>query len=59
MFFLYLKTSNMLSVSEFAPLWWMKNPHLQTMFPAVFKAYLPLLPKYHIEAIELSDGDFV
>ena len=49
----------MLSVSEFAPLWWMKNPHLQTMFPAVFKAYLPLLPKYYIEAIELSDGDFV
>ena len=49
----------MLLDSEFEPLWWMKNPHLQTMFPAVFKSYLPELPKYHIEAVELSDGDFV
>ena len=43
--------------SDFKPAWWLKNPHLQTMWGTAFK------PKPEIglisQRIELDDGDFV
>ena len=35
----------------------LKNPHLQTLYPALFSH--PPLPKVEIERFELDDGDFV
>ena len=43
--------------SDFKPAWWLKNPHLQTIWGTAFK------PKSDIELIplriELDDGDFI
>ena len=43
--------------SDFKPAWWLKNPHLQTMWGAAFKQK----PEIELLAqrIELDDGDFV
>lgn len=43
--------------SDFQPAWWLKNPHLQTIWPSLFR----LRPSLELEAerIELDDGDFI
>lgn len=41
----------------FAPAWWLRNPHLQTLWPYVFRR-VPA-PDLTRERLELPDGDFV
>lgn len=41
----------------FTPAWWLGNPHLQTLWPYLFRKD-PACP-YHNERLELPDGDFV
>ena len=43
--------------SDFKPAWWLKNPHLQTVWGTAFKhkPEIELIP----ERIELDDGDFL
>ncbi|MDT8282255.1 MAG: hydrolase, partial [Gammaproteobacteria bacterium] len=41
----------------FKPVWWLRSPHIQTLWPAFFK-------KKHVlelrdEQLELEDGDFI
>ena len=43
--------------SSFVPPWWLKNPHLQTFWPVLFRRQEPL--EYRAERLELADGDFV
>ncbi|HTI70529.1 MAG TPA: alpha/beta fold hydrolase [Candidatus Limnocylindria bacterium] len=43
--------------SSFKPVWWLRNPHAQTIWPAVFRR-IPK-PAWKRERIELSDGDFI
>jgi len=42
--------------STFKPAWWLPGPHLQTLFPHIFRNRLPPLQR---ERIELDDGDFL
>jgi predicted alpha/beta-fold hydrolase len=44
--------------SDFKPLWWLNNTHLQTLFPFMIKKHLKLPPVTQ-ERIELQDGDFL
>lgn len=43
--------------TDFKPAWWLRSPHLQTLWPAFFKKRhkLDLLT----EQVELDDGDFI
>jgi len=43
--------------TDFKPAWWLRSPHLQTLWPVFFKKRheLDLLP----EQVELDDGDFI
>ncbi len=43
--------------TDFKPAWWLRSPHLQTLWPVFFKKrhQLDLMP----EQVELDDGDFV
>jgi predicted alpha/beta-fold hydrolase len=43
--------------STFRPAWWLKSPHLQTLWPVFFRQR-PQLNLQH-ERVELSDGDFI
>lgn len=43
--------------SEFRPAWWLKNPHLQTLWPVLFR-WRPRTSRKR-ERVELPDGDFV
>lgn len=43
--------------SKFKPAWWLPGPHLQTLFPHIFRNRLP--PPLRRERIELDDGDFL
>lgn len=43
--------------SRFKPAWWLRNRHLQTIFPNTFRP-LPRM-NFRRERIELPDGDFV
>ena len=46
----------MIVSSDFKPLWWLKNPHLQTLWPVVSNwRQLQSRP----ERLELGDGDFL
>lgn len=46
-----------MSATDFKPAWWLRSPHLQTLWPVFFKKRheLDLLP----EQVELDDGDFI
>ena len=48
---------SMIVASDFRPLWWLRNPHLQTLWPVFFRSRptLTLRP----ERLELADGDFL
>lgn len=43
--------------STFHPAWWLKSPHLQTLWPVFFRKR-PQLALQH-ERVELADGDFI
>jgi hypothetical protein len=43
--------------SSFRPAWWLKSPHLQTLWPVFFRRR-PQLVLQH-ERLELADGDFI
>ncbi|MES9972086.1 MAG: hydrolase [Candidatus Thiodiazotropha sp.] len=43
--------------SEFEPAWWLPSPHLQTIWPSLFRQQVPL--ELRRERIELRDGDFI
>ena len=47
----------MIRDSTFRPAWWLPGPHLQTLYPSLFrKRRAPALTR---ERLELADGDFV
>lgn len=43
--------------SAFRPAWWARGPHMQTLWPSLFRRR-PALPLTH-ERLELDDGDFL
>ncbi len=43
---------------EFKPAWWLRNSHLQTLWPAIFRSDVKHLALQR-ERIELPDGDFI
>ncbi|MCG7873300.1 MAG: hydrolase [Candidatus Thiodiazotropha weberae] len=43
--------------SSFKPAWWLKSPHLQTIWPSLFRSRVKL--DFHVERIDLRDGDFI
>ncbi|MES9946920.1 MAG: hydrolase [Candidatus Thiodiazotropha sp.] len=43
--------------SDFEPAWWLPSPHLQTLWPSLFRRHLPL--ELRRERVELRDGDFI
>jgi len=43
--------------SHFKPAWWLKNPHLQTIFPALLRRKVQIETRR--ERFELADGDFL
>ncbi len=43
--------------STFRPAWWLRNPHLQTLWPSLLRRRCPL--PLEPERIELDDGDFI
>lgn len=43
--------------SKFKAAWWLKNPHLQTIFPRLLRSNIKL--QVRRERIELPDGDFI
>jgi len=47
----------MITRSAFRPAWWLPGPHLQTLYPSLFRARK--LPPLTRERVELPDGDFV
>ncbi|MEA3302802.1 MAG: hydrolase [Pseudomonadota bacterium] len=47
---------SLITPSAFKPLWWLSNPHLQTLWPVMFGANKP---QGDNERLELDDGDFL
>ncbi len=47
----------MITSSQFQPPWWLRNRHLQTLYPALFRKVA--LVKTRTEQFELPDGDFL
>ena len=47
----------MLTESTFKPAWWLPSPHLQTLWPVMFRRRT--VPDLSHERFELNDGDFV
>ena len=46
-----------MTTAPFKPAWWCRNPHLQTLWPFVFRG--KPVPSYQRERLELPDGDFI
>ena len=47
----------MITSSTFRPAWWLPGPHLQTLYPTLFRRRTsPVLQR---ERLELADGDFI
>lgn len=44
--------------NQFKPAWWLRNPHLQTIWPAVLRKSIKNL-ELQRERFELPDGDFI
>ncbi|MGR9052496.1 MAG: hydrolase [Gammaproteobacteria bacterium] len=44
--------------SDFKPAWWLNNPHLQTLYPALLRR-VPLPPCRRRERLATPDGDFL
>ena len=47
----------MSTAASFKPAWWLRSPHLQTLWPVYFKRRFPL--ELIDEQVELDDGDFL
>jgi len=47
-----------MSGNQFKPAWWLRNPHLQTMWPVFCRRNVKDLPLER-ERLELPDGDFI
>lgn len=47
----------MIIESGFKPLWWLSNPHAQTLYPVFVRSLKAPIDK--IERVELPDGDFL
>ena len=47
----------MITRSAFRPAWWLPGPHLQTLYPSLFRPHK--VPQLSRERLELPDGDFV
>ncbi|MEN8175885.1 MAG: hydrolase [Pseudomonadota bacterium] len=47
----------MIIQSEFRPLWWLGNAHLQTLWPVFFRRLQN--PPLRVERLDLPDGDFL
>ena len=47
----------MIIESTFKPAWWLRNPHLQTLWPQISRYHAKL--KMRKERLELRDGDFL
>jgi len=47
----------MIVESSFQVAWWLKNPHLQTLWSSAFRQIKPV--KTRLQRLELDDGDFV
>lgn len=43
--------------TSFKPAWWLRSPHLQTLWPVIFKRQHKLELSH--EQVELDDGDFI
>ena len=43
--------------NAFKPAWWLRNPHLQTLWAALLRPKIKL--SLHAERLELADGDFL
>ncbi|MCG8017501.1 MAG: hydrolase [Candidatus Thiodiazotropha sp. 'RUGA'] len=43
--------------TPFKPAWWLKSPHLQTIWPSLFRSRVKL--DFRLERIDLRDGDFI
>lgn len=46
-----------MEIADFKPVWWLRSPHMQTLFPVFFKKRYPL--DLAEETVELEDGDFI
>lgn len=44
--------------STYKPAWWLRNCHLQTIYPALFRR-VTIPPEYHRERFTTPDGDFL
>lgn len=51
------KTCTSMNSSSFVPAWWLKNPHLQTLWGKFFRRQI--LHGTSLERLETPDGDFV
>jgi len=47
----------MIKASPFRPAWWLPGPHMQTLYPSLFRRRVP--PPLVRERLELPDGDFL
>ena len=47
----------MITSSTFRPAWWLPGPHLQTLYPSLFRTRSP--PRLVRRRLELPDGDFI
>jgi predicted alpha/beta-fold hydrolase len=43
--------------SDFRAAWWLRGPHMQTLWPSLFRRRT--LPELERERVELADGDFI
>ncbi len=46
-----------ITTSTFRPAWWLPGPHLQTLYPTLFRSRM--YPGLQRERLELADGDFI
>lgn len=47
----------MITASAFRPAWWLPGPHLQTLYPSLFRRRI--IPPLSRQRLELPDGDFL
>ena len=47
----------MVTEASFKPAWWLRSPHLQTLWPFMFRRRAAL--DFQHERLELTDGDFI
>ncbi len=51
------RATGQLSDSDFKPAWWLRSPHLQTIWPSLLRPAAKLDVSW--ERLELADGDFI